>query len=315
MNKFFYSSILIFVLISCENQNKPIQNSKVTTLADTIHLLFDKEKAWDNLIKQTSFGPRNPNSIGHQRCLLFLQNELKQYSNSTQLFPFQQFGYNENLYLTNIFASFRPDLKKRILLLAHWDTRPRSDEEVSIEKQNFPIIGANDGASGVAVLLEVARILKNNPPEVGVDILFVDGEDYGKKQDLKFYSLGAKYFIKKKPATYQPQFAILLDMVGDKNLEIYKEKYSSRFAPSLTNEVWKRASNLNLHQFKNETRYEIYDDHIVLNEQGIPTIDIIDFDYEFWHTTNDTPDKCSKESLNAVGKLILNIIYKFPHNI
>ncbi len=314
MRNLFIVSIFIFFLISCDNQNKLSTPNKNISSSDTMHLLFNKDSAWNYLLKQTSFGPRNPNSIGHQRCLTYLHNELKQ-STKTQLFQFQQVGYNENLYLTNIFASFRPELKNRILLLAHWDTRPRSENDKIISKRSVPLIGANDGASGVAVLLEIARILKYNPPPIGIDILFVDGEDYGIKQDLEYFSLGAEHFAKNKPASYHPQYAILLDMVGDKDLQINTEINSMKFAPGLSKEVWRRAEQLKLSQFNPEPKYEIYDDHIVLNEYGIPTIDLIDFDYPYWHTTEDTPDKCSKESLDAVGKLILNIIFNPPPHI
>lgn len=198
------------------------------------------------------------------------------------------------------------------MLLAHWDTRPRAENDPNPKLRLNPILGANDGASGVAVLLEIANQLKNNKLDFGVDILLVDGEDYGKPSDLANYSIGAKHFVKTKSPTYQPKFAILLDMVGDADLQIPIEINSLKFAPKLIQKIWNIAEELNVHQFVKSPGNEIYDDHISLNESGIPTIDIIDFDYPNWHTSHDAPKSCSKNSLDAVGKVLLNFIYNLP---
>ncbi|MEK7819348.1 MAG: M28 family peptidase [Bacteroidota bacterium] len=306
--------ILIFVFlffIGCEKQNdkvKIVQKEKQNIFVPK----FDANRSWDYLITQTNFGPRNPNSVGHERTLQYLANELKLYADSISLQTFYHTGYNEQLRLTNIFASFNPQNKNRLLLLAHWDTRPRAENDPNPKLRLNPILGANDGASGVAVLLEIANQLKNNKLDFGVDILLVDGEDYGKPSDLANYSIGAKHFVKTKSPTYQPKFAILLDMVGDADLQIPIEINSLKFAPKLIQKIWNIAEELNVHQFVKSPGNEIYDDHISLNESGIPTIDIIDFDYPNWHTSHDAPKSCSKNSLDAVGKVLLNFIYNLP---
>ncbi len=277
---------------------------------------FNGKNAFDYLLKQTNFGPRNPNSVGHQQCLQFLESELKKSADKVILQNFTQKGYDETLRLTNIFAQFQPELGHRILLLAHWDTRPRADEDADQKKQNLPIIGANDGASGVAVLLELARIFKNNPPPIGVDILLTDGEDYGssiKDGNTDLYFLGAKHFAKTKNIAYTPEYGILLDMIGDRDLQIPMEQHSMRFAPQLMDIIWTTAEEIGVTNFIGNPGEQVSDDHLALNEVGIPTIDLIDFQYPYWHTHQDTPDKCSSESLEAVGKVLSAVIYTKLH--
>ena len=274
---------------------------------------FDSQKAFAYLTAQTDFGPRSPNSIGHQKCLDYVAAELSRSAEKVTRQNFIHQGYGgETLKLTNIFGSFNSTASDRILLLAHWDTRPRADQEKDPAKQNQPILGANDGASGVAVLLEIARLLRQAPPPIGVDILFVDGEDYGKSRDLDSYFLGSRYFMKMKSENYRPRFAVLLDMVGYKELQIPMEQNSMTFAPEAVELIWSTAENLGITQFVNIPGEEISDDHIPLNSGGIPTVDIIDFQYPFWHTTQDTPDKCSAESLDAIGKVLMHVIYAHP---
>jgi glutaminyl-peptide cyclotransferase len=275
---------------------------------------FDANRAFGYLKAQVAFGPRVPNSEGHRRCLEYLVNTLRRSAESVRLQQFAEAGYDgEQLLLTNIIASFKPSLRQRILLCAHWDTRPRAERDEDPEKRQKPIPGANDGASGVAVLLEIAAQLKQSPPAIGVDIVLFDGEDYGKEGDLPRYLLGSQYFARSKPADYVPRFGILLDMVGDAALEIPQEKNSLRFAPDVVDMVWKTAQQLNVHQFIPEVGEEIHDDHIPLNRAGIKTIDLIDFNYpdetnRYWHTHQDTPEHCSAESLGAVGKVLSGII-------
>lgn len=271
---------------------------------------FDGQKAFSYLKAQTDFGPRNPNSIGHQQCLEYLSHELSRYAEHVTRQDFIHHGYGgEILRLTNIFGTFNSSATDRILLLAHWDTRPRSDEEKDPAKRNQPILGANDGASGVAVLMEIAGLLKQTPPRIGVDILFVDGEDYGTSHDLENYFLGTRYFMKVKSENYRPRFAVLLDMVGYKDLQIPMEQSSAAYAPEVVERIWSTAENLGVTQFINVPGEQISDDHTPLNEGGLPAVDIIDFQYPYWHTTQDTPDKCSAESLGAVGKVLMQVIY------
>jgi glutaminyl-peptide cyclotransferase len=302
----------LFLLLSCQrNEQQPPHRQEQNSMKKQ-HPQFNGTKAFSYLIAQTNFGPRNPNSAGHQRCLEFLTKEFQKYSDNVTLQSFSVQGYSETLTLSNIFASFQPTLSKRILLIAHWDTRPRAEKDPDPEKRNKPIIGANDGASGVAVLLELARLFKESPPPIGVDILLTDGEDYGdsrKDENNNLYLLGAKHFAKTKSPSYNPHFGILLDMVGDKDLQIPLEQHSIRYAPHVLDLVWKTAEEIGITNFINVPGELITDDHIPLNEAGIPTIDIIDFQYPYWHTHQDTPDKCSAESLEAVGKVLAALIY------
>ncbi len=272
--------------------------------------LFDGARAFAFLTAQTDFGPRTPNSVSHARCLAYLEAELGKSADSVVRQNFVEPGYdNETLRLTNVFASFNAAAKKRVLLLAHWDTRPRADQDPNPANRTKPVLGANDGASGVAVLLELARIMKQMPPSIGVDILLVDGEDYGKESDLAKYFLGAKHFAKTMPRTYTPMFGILLDMVGDTDLRIPMEQNSMKFAPQVLSMVFSSAQELGVMQFAPVPGEQIEDDHLALNEAGIPTIDLIDFQYPHWHTVQDTPDKCSPESLAAVGKVLVHVLY------
>ncbi|MFA6438982.1 MAG: M28 family peptidase [Bacteriovoracaceae bacterium] len=274
--------------------------------------IFDGKRSYEYLKIQTDFGPRNPNSVGHKHCLYFLENELMKYADNVNLQRFNHKGYGETLSLTNVFAQFNLSASRRLLLVAHWDTRPRAEEDADPTQRDKPIIGANDGASGVAVLLELARVMKNNPPPIGVDILLTDGEDYGDSRldgSNDLYFLGAKHFAKTKDPLYTPEYGILLDMIGDRDLEIPLEQNSMRFAPQLMDIVWSAAEEIHATQFIHNPGEAISDDHLALNGVGIPTIDLIDFQYPYWHTHQDTPDKCSPQSLESVGSVLSTVIY------
>ncbi len=276
---------------------------------------FDGQAAFALLLKQCSFGPRNPNSAGHQACLDFMATTLGGLADRMELQRFTHPGYGETLELTNVFARFKPEASARILLLTHWDTRPRAERDENKQRRNQPILGANDGASGTAILLQLAALLKQKPPAIGVDLLFVDGEDYGNEGDNALYLLGSRYFVSSgRPTGYAPRFGILLDMVGDTYLELPREQNSVRYAPDIVDLVWNTAHDIGVRQFIDEPGEYVIDDHLPLNEAGIKTIDIIDFDYpdqtnRYWHTTQDTPDHCSAESLEAVGTVVTTVLY------
>jgi Zn-dependent M28 family amino/carboxypeptidase len=210
----------------------------------------------------------------------------------------------KELELTNIIAMFRPDHRSRILLCCHYDTRPISDEAVAQSDRHIPVPGANDGASGTAVLMEVANVLSKSQPPVGVDLVFFDGEDNPGEM-----LLGSREFAQRYP-DYKPLFGILVDMVGDKDLSIKKELYSDRVAPEIVNRVWRKAYSLGYGSiFRQEVGYAVVDDHIPLLRSGIRCIDVIDFDYPHWHTPDDTPDKCSSESLEIVSEVLVSLIF------
>jgi len=275
---------------------------------------YDGDRAYQFLVDQTNFGPRAPGSAGHAACLEYLVQKLENADAVVSRQPFMHYDSEtgQTITMTNIIGSFYPDKLNRIMLCAHWDTRPFADQD-RIGNRNKPILGANDGASGVAALLELALYLRLKEPPVGIDIIFFDGEDSGKEGDLDSYCLGSRYFTQNNPGIY-PRFAILLDMIGDAQLQIAKEGYSLHYAPDLVERVWKAAENTGTYSFLQETGHPVFDDHVVLNEAGIPAIDIIDFEYpdathRYWHTLEDTADKCSPGSLQAVGNVLVEFLY------
>ena len=285
------------------------------TFCDKAIPQFDGQKAFDLLEAQCDFGPRIPGSIAAKNCLSFLENELNKYVGKVVRQEFQHFDSNnkKNLLLTNLLASFNPSNSQRVFLAAHWDSRPMADRDPIIENRNKPVPGANDGASGVAVLLEIARNLHESPPSVGVDIILFDGEDGGKEGQLNEWFLGSRYFAT-QAKNYKPRYGILIDMIGDAQLSIPIEGYSQEYLPHIVEKVWSTAESLGIVEFERRMGQYINDDHRMLIEKGIPCIDIIDFQYpdeshRYWHTLEDTPDKCSVESLEAVGTVLLNVIY------
>jgi len=277
---------------------------------------FDGNRAMELLEYQCNFGPRFPGSKGHDNFAdslkVFLDNlvEMNLVYKDSITSPVS----NKFVEITNFHARFNPRASDRILFLAHWDTREFADKDTA-DFRLEPVIGANDGASGTAILMTLAEMMSKNPPiNIGVDLLFLDGEDMGTYGDPDSWALGAKMFSKdiKKPL---PKYAICLDMVGDREQEFLIEGFSYKYAPEIVKKVWSLANNLGYTQFKYSLGQQIVDDHYVLfKNTGIPSIDIIDFNYpnaseNYWHTTQDTPDKCSAESLEAVGTVISTLIY------
>ncbi|MCI0494617.1 M28 family peptidase [candidate division KSB1 bacterium] len=274
--------------------------------------VFNKTRAFEYLKKQCAFGPRFPGSEGHQNCSKYLIQELSRFSArvSSQEFQYRLPGTSKNMRGTNIIANFNPAAKRRVLLCAHWDTRQLADMDEDPKKRTEPVMGANDGASGVAVLLEIANHLKLKAPSYQVDIVFFDAEDAGVYQQNDSWALGSRAYAQSLTSKNLPDFGILLDMIGDRNLEIYIEINSEMYASRLVKHVWKVAAQSGVSEFIPQSQYQVLDDHLRLIEVGVPCIDIIDFDYPYWHTTHDTPDKCSPESLAKVGQVVLEVIYR-----
>ncbi len=278
---------------------------------------FDSDRAFGYLEGQCQLGPRNPGSEGHQKGLEYIVDVVTPLADSVilQSIPYLNPYDGAMLKLTNIIAQFRPQDKYRIWIAAHWDTRPWADKDKNPENRKTPILGANDGASGVAILLELAHHFSEQIPPVGVDLIFFDGEDMGMTGDLENFFNGSRYLAQHIP-TKIPEYCILIDMVGDKELRIPMEKNSLIQAGDLVKELWELAQDLGFFQFVSVIGPAIADDHLILFEGGgIPTIDIIDFDYpnrweNYWHTLEDTPDKCSSESLYIVGMVLLHHIYE-----
>lgn len=269
---------------------------------------FDKDKAFAFLTEQCKFGPRPLGTPAHELTRNYLIAELKKYTDqvSTQEF-YYQIG-NKVPRITNIIANFGDTNKPSILLCAHWDTRPTADEEKDPKKRKQAILGANDGASGVAVLLELARLFKQNPPKSPVTIILFDGEDYGPDENNMF--IGSKYFANNYNKNQEFKLAILLDMVGDADLNIYRETYSQKYVESTNDLIWNTAKKSGYQKyFIDKEKYKIKDDHVPLLLAGIPCVNIIDFDYPYWHTLEDTVDKCSADSLQVVGDVITKVVY------
>ncbi|MEN6357231.1 MAG: M28 family peptidase [Armatimonadota bacterium] len=276
---------------------------------------FDENRAFSLLTKQVEFGPRYPGTDGHKAAAEFIQAQLKPYADGVKVQEFSKTVRGKYLEMQNIVAHFNPDAKKHILLSAHWDSRPTADMEIDPEKKKQPIPGANDGGSGVAVLLELARMFAKQKPDVGVVMVFFDGEDYGPGEPEMF--LGSKYFAKNLAdgSSYNGKlikidYGILLDMVGDKDLQIPKEQKSVSAASDVVEKVWSMADKLGYRDvFTPGVGMSIEDDHLPLIDAGVKCIDVIDFNYGPWHTLDDTPDKCSPKSLKTVGEVIANVVY------
>lgn len=282
---------------------------------------FSADSAYHFIERQVNFGPRNPNSDGHKKTTQYLLDKLSSYAGERMVFSqtFSEEGYEgDTLNLKNIIASFNPEATDRIFLCAHWDTRPRADKDP--ENPDQPILGADDGGSGVGVLLELARIFSEHQPPIGVDIVLFDGEDYGKEGETERYFLGSRYWSNNPPVEgYSPRFGILLDMVGGEGAVFPKEQYSMNYAPALVNELWSIAGEKGYGElFIDQRGNAISDDHVVVNRNlGIPTVDIIHHhpDREglgfapYWHTHYDDMDIIDPQTLQAVGDILTELIY------
>jgi hypothetical protein len=262
---------------------------------------------------QLAFGPRIPGTAGHAAQLEWMREWLEAAADSLEVqeFTHTHSSTGEILALTNLLARFRPETERRILFLAHWDTRPTSDAADTPERRAIPVPGANDGASGTAVLLHVAEILGETAPDVGVDLLLVDGEDFGPTTADMF--LGARHFARDIPVP-RPVYGVLLDMVGDATPYFPVEGFSASLAPQIAQRVWNVAHALGYAPyFPLQPGQRISDDHIPLNQAGLATVNIIDFDYgpgnAYWHTPEDDLENVRAETLRMVGEVVLELIY------
>jgi len=271
---------------------------------------FDGERAFTYLQQQVAFGPRIPNTPAHEQTGDWILERLRATADTVAVTPIPHVNRRgDTLHLRNFLARFRPQAAERVLFLAHWDTRPRADQSANLAAQRMPVPGANDGASGVAVLLGVADALKARAPEGGVDLLFVDGEDYGNFADSNDVLIGSRYFAAHQPPGYPPLYAVLFDMVGDKNLDIYYEGNSQAVAPEVVDRVWRTARDLGYgRSFLPGVKHTLIDDHVSLQRAGVHAIDVVDFDYPYWHTTDDTVDKVAAASLQIVGDVAVALV-------
>jgi len=275
---------------------------------------FDGAEAHQLIRDQVAFGPRVPGTEGHAAQLAWMEGLLRIRADEVELQPVSfTTSQGIELDLTNVLARFRPDLLDRILLLTHWDTRPRSDQAQEPEDREIPVPGANDGASGTAILLHLADLMSRHPPPLGVDLLFVDGEDYGPWTQDMF--IGSNHFAATIPRPLPWRHGILLDMVGDLDPRFPIEGYSAEYAPVLAQNVWQVAHDLGFGPyFPVSVENRVLDDHLPLNKAGLPTIDVIDFEYgpgnTLWHTPDDVPGNTSAETLRMVGEVMTELVYR-----
>jgi glutaminyl-peptide cyclotransferase len=270
---------------------------------------FDGQAAFHAVEAQVAFGPRVPGRPGHAAEAAWLDSLLRPLADTLVVQAWTHVtARGDSLPLRNFVARFNPGARERLLFMAHWDTRPISDGPNSRDSA-AAVPGANDGASGTAVLLGVAAALHRLPPSIGVDLLFVDGEDYGVFAAEADVLIGSKYYAANMPPGALPLYAVLFDMVGDRDLQIYQEGNSLLGAPEVVNLVWEVARKAgHADVFRATPRHTLTDDHISLQAKGIRAIDVVDFDYPYWHTRDDTVDKVSAQSLQAVGEVALALV-------
>ncbi|MGI9544669.1 MAG: M28 family peptidase [Cyclobacteriaceae bacterium] len=311
---------LVLMALACDStEKKDEKDLGVDRIEAPVFVpTFSQDSAYHFIADQVAFGPRVPNSPAHQAAAAYLATALEGYGAKVATQSFEAPGPgNTMMQLTNVIGSFKSAQKKRILLAAHWDSRFQAEKDL-VEKDQ-PIDGANDGASGVGVLLEIARVISDSLPAAGVDIIFFDGEDQGK--DGSGWCLGSEYWARNKhQANYSAYYGILLDMVGAKNASFYRDYTSQRYAPSIVKKVWDQAHRLNHGRYflYQDSKGAITDDHIAVNEIAkIPMIDIIDYDgsannrfKDYHHTLADNISVIDKETLKAVGETVLHVIYQ-----
>ncbi len=277
---------------------------------------FSADSAYRYVAEQVAFGPRVPNSEAHRRAGDWLASRLEAYGAEVvnQRVTLRAFDGTQ-LQSRNILGRYNPEASERMLLLAHWDCRPWADQDADPARHSQPVDGANDGASGVGVLLEIARQLSLQAPSKGVDILFLDAEDWGDEGDEDSWALGAREFVENPPvANYAPSEGILLDMVGGENARFRREYFSQRGAPALNNAIWSIAAELGYSdRFPDLPGGAITDDHVQFLQAGIPVVDIIEFGdgggfNSRWHTSADNMEGISAETLGIVGSTVMTYL-------
>ena len=318
----FLSFLIVAALFSSCKSNKQVEE-----VLNPVGPAFIADSAMAYCQAQCDFGPRTMNSKAHDLCEKWIINKFKGFGLEVETQKADLTGWDgTKLHSTNIIAHFNPQAERRILICAHWDSRPWADNDPDSTNWHKPVLAANDGASGVGVMLEVARLLQNDTTlAIGVDLVCFDAEDYGtpqwaeKNEDSEnTWALGAQYWAKNLPENYKPQFGILLDMVGGQGAKFYQEQFSLRYAASIVDKVWSAARHAGYgSMFTNEVGGQITDDHIPVNEAGIPTVDIIPFYPDCrqssfgptWHTINDDMEHLDINTLKAVGQTLIQVIY------
>jgi glutaminyl-peptide cyclotransferase len=309
------------IFISCNNEQSPKQTTKQQEPIKPYQRIspeFNADSAYFFVEKQVDFGSRVTNTEGHKKCGDWLVATLNRLANNVIEQKTQVIHYDgRKLNVRNIIAEFNPKASTRIILAAHWDTRDIADEDIT--DRDKPILGANDGGSGVGVLLEIARILAENPIDIGVDIILFDAEDLGKSNEENSFCIGSQFWSANphKPG-YKAAYGILLDMVGAPNAKFAWEQTSVYYAENILQKVWQTAASLGFsNYFVPYKKSGIIDDHYYVNKiAGIPMIDIIQFDHasrtgfpEHWHTHRDNMNTIDRNTLKAVGQTVLEVIF------
>ena len=274
----------------------------------------DGARAFKRVEHQVAAGPRIPGTAGHDATRVWIEGELSRLGARVEPQSFIDSTLGRPVEMTNIIGHYGPETGRRIALVAHWDSRPWADQDPDPSLRTHPVPGANDGASGVAVLLEVAELLKSRAPAIGVDLVFVDAEDLGTAANPDGFCRGSREFVRRMRAGGGPQVsaAFIFDMVGDHQLEIHPEVRAAREAANLVDMVLDGARAMGARNFAPDPRYSLYDDHIPFLEAGIPAVDVIDFDYPAWHTVSDQPNMISAASLAEVATVAAWIVYESP---
>jgi hypothetical protein len=319
----FFLLIFILACAGCNHpadEKKPVPAEKTNTAAVP---LFDADSAYAFVKAQCDFGPRTPNTRQHDACAVYLADKMRSYCDTVIVQKGQVTTFNKvKLNIQNIICQFNPKMQNRILLFAHWDTRPWADQD-SV-RRNEPVLGADDAGSGVGVLMEVARILSGQKISAGVDLCFFDAEDYGTRRedgpDNDSYALGTQYWCKNPvPENYTAAYGILLDMVGAKNATFFIEGYSKQYASFVVDKVWGTANHLgHSSYFPYADGGFVTDDHVYPNQiLNIPCIDIINTNPanqhsgfpDHWHTHRDNMDVIDRNTLRAVGQTLMQLIF------
>ena len=275
---------------------------------DRVAPAFDEARAFEDLKAQVALGPRIPGTPAHDACRQWMVARFKEAGATPVEQSFPDTVYGKPYTFTNVRARFGPKTGTWIVIGAHWDTRPYADQDPDTSKHTQPVPGANDGASGVAVLTELARVFGKEPPPVGVELVCFDGEDLGIGGDVQGFCRGSRAYVRLLDHP-RPALAIILDMVGDKDLNLYYEVNSHTSARNLVERLWSLAKGADAPGFVPEERHNVFDDHVPFIEAGIPGIDLIDFDYPAWHTTRDDVTQVAPGSLGQVGRTLLRYVF------
>lgn len=324
----FFSLLSLAILGSCHsNKTTTPANITLATNSENKIPVFNADSAFNFVKAQTDYGPRVPNTAAHKACAEYLTARLKSFGAKTTVQHIEVTTFDNTLIKGyNIIGQFNPDKEKRVIICAHWDSRPWADNDPDPQNHHIPVDGANDGASGIGVILEIARLISVQPPGIGIDCILFDAEDWGPGNDYQgdsraeHWGLGTQFWSRNPHIKeYKANYAVLLDMVGGQGATFFREGFSKRYASDIVKKIWDTAHSLGYDQFfpQKDGGY-VTDDHYFINTiAGIPAIDIVPYHPECslssfgptWHTVNDNIGNIDRSTLKAVGQTLLNVLY------